>query len=96
MSLRPSRRLAPSACRYCVAMQSTILPTGGPLTGRWVRLDALSAADVGELAAILSDPAVYADGYVMHRRPVSREDARDLARSVFLTRPGQHPGEYWR
>lgn len=38
---------------------------------------------------ILSDPAVYAHGYVMHRRPTSLDDARDLARSVFLAAQGK-------
>jgi len=60
------------------------LPTGELLTGRWVRLDLLSEADLDELYPILADPAVYAHGYVMHRRPASLEDARDLARSLFL------------
>lgn len=62
----------------------TTLPTGGRLAGRWVRLDVLSEADLDELYPILADPAVYAHGYVMHRRPASLEDARDLARSRFL------------
>ena len=62
----------------------TTLPTGAPLAGRWVRLDALGEADLDELYPILADPAVYAHGYVMHRRPASPEDARDLARSRFL------------
>lgn len=71
---------------------TTKLPTGQPLVGRWVRLDPLTAADVDELYPILADPAVYADGYVMHRRPVSLDDARDLARAAFLTAQGQADG----
>ena len=50
----------------------TTLPTGEPLAGRWVRLDALGEADLDELYPILADPAVYAHGYVMHRRPPRR------------------------
>ncbi|MGE5287215.1 MAG: GNAT family N-acetyltransferase [Micromonosporaceae bacterium] len=74
-------------------MQLTTLPTGKPLVGRWVRLDLLSEADIDEMYPILSDPAVYAHGYVMHRRPVSLEDARDLARSVFLASQGEADGK---
>jgi RimJ/RimL family protein N-acetyltransferase len=74
-------------------MQSTILPTGEPLVGRWVRLDLLTEADTAEMYPILSDPAVYAHGYVMHRRPVTTEDARDLARSVFLAAQGEADGK---
>jgi RimJ/RimL family protein N-acetyltransferase len=60
--------------------------------GRWIRLDVLGEPDVDELCPILSDPAVYAGGYVMHRRPVSLDDARDLALSAFLPRPGEAGG----
>jgi N-acetyltransferase len=41
---------------------------------------------------ILADPAVYAHGYVMHRRPDSVADARDLTRSVFLAQQGEADG----
>lgn len=71
----------------------TTLPTGEPLTGQWVRLGLLSEADLDELYPILADPAVYAHGYVMHRRPASLEDARDLARSLFLPFPGPPDGK---
>jgi len=73
-------------------VQNTILPTGKPLFGRWVRLDLLTEADLDEMYPILSDPAVYAHGYGMHHRPTSLDDARDLARSVFLARQGQADG----
>jgi N-acetyltransferase len=68
------------------------LPTGKPLAGRWVRLDLLGEADLGEMYPLLSDPAVYEQGYVMHRRPASPDDASDLARSVFLRGQGQADG----
>jgi N-acetyltransferase len=71
----------------------TTLPGGKPLIGRWVRLDLLGEADLDELYPILSDPAVYASGYVMHHRPESPDDARDLARSVFLSGQGQADGQ---
>ncbi len=74
-------------------MPTTIIPTGESLTGRWVRLDLLTEADLGELWAVLSDPVVYSQGYVMHRRPASPDDARDLARSVFLTGQGKADGQ---
>ena len=73
-------------------MPSTIIPTGAPLAGRWVRLSLLTEADLGELSPILSDTAVYTQGYVMHRRPVSLDDAVDLGRSVFLAQQGQADG----
>jgi N-acetyltransferase len=73
-------------------VETTILPTGKPLIGRWVRLDLLAEADLDDLYPILSDPAVYDQGYVMHRRPASPDDSRDLARSVFLNGQGQADG----
>ena len=73
-------------------MPLPIIPTGQPLIGRWVRLDLLSEADIDELCPILSDPVVYTQGYVMHRRPASQGDARDLARSVFLAAQGEADG----
>jgi RimJ/RimL family protein N-acetyltransferase len=71
---------------------ATIIPTGKPLTGRYVRLDLLGEADIDEMFPILADPAVYAQGYVMHRRPVSLQDARELARARFLVAAGPPDG----
>jgi N-acetyltransferase len=73
-------------------VRSTTLPSGKPLVGRWVRLDLLGETDIDEMYPILSDPAVYAQGYVMHRRPISIDDARDLVKSVFLAAQGQADG----
>jgi RimJ/RimL family protein N-acetyltransferase len=92
--------IVPSRCggdhlrgdRYPEAVSSVILPTGSPLTGRWVRLELLSEADIDEMYSVLADPAVYAQGYGMHRRPVSLADARDLTRAVFLAGQGQADG----
>jgi N-acetyltransferase len=69
-----------------------ILPTGAPLAGRWVQLAVLSEADLDEMYPVLADPAVYAQGYAMHRRPVSLADARDLTRAVFLAGQGDADG----
>ena len=66
----------------------TILPTGEPIIGRYIRLDLLAEADLDEMYPLLSDPEVYASGYVMHRRPTSLADARELARERFLAEPG--------
>ena len=63
-----------------------------PLVGRHVRLDLLTDADLDELHPILAEPAVYADGYVMHRRPTSLDDARALARERFLRGQGAADG----
>jgi len=52
--------------------------------GEWVRLELLADGALDELYPLLSDPDVYADGYVMHRRPVSVADSRALVRSRFL------------
>lgn len=73
-------------------METISLPAGQPLIGRWVRLDLLAETDLDELYPILSDPAIYEQGYVMHRRPASPDDSRDLARSVFLRAQGQADG----
>jgi RimJ/RimL family protein N-acetyltransferase len=71
---------------------ATILPTGEPLVGRHLRLTVLTEADLDELYPILDDPKVYASGYVMHRRPTSALDSRDLAQR-FMARQGQADGE---
>ena len=63
---------------------TTNLPRDISLVGRHVKLDPLQAADLPELAPILMDAAVYASGYVMHRRPVTTADALALGRSRFL------------
>jgi RimJ/RimL family protein N-acetyltransferase len=68
------------------------LPSGVPLTGRWVRLDVLQEPDIDGLCPLLNDPELYAHGYVMHRRPSCLADARDLARSVFLSGQGEADG----
>jgi len=60
------------------------MPDGRPLAGTGVRLELLGDDAVDELYPLLSDPQVYADGYVMHRRPVSVEDSRALVTSRFL------------
>ncbi|UOY00995.1 GNAT family N-acetyltransferase [Blastococcus sp. PRF04-17] len=70
----------------------TVLPTGEPLVGRFVRLDLLTEADLPELFPLLADPAVYASGYVVHRRPTSLEDGVQLARERFLRGQGQADG----
>ncbi len=61
--------------------------------GRWVRLQFLGESDIDELCPLVGDPEVYAYGYVMHRRPSSLADARDLVRSVFLSRQGEADGK---
>jgi RimJ/RimL family protein N-acetyltransferase len=71
---------------------TTRLPTGEPLIGRFVRLDLLTEADLPELHPVLADPEVYAHGYVMHRRPTSRDDAVALARQRFMTGQGAADG----
>ena len=71
---------------------ATRLPTGEPLLGRFVRLDLLTEADLPELFPVLADPEIYANGYVMHRRPTSVADAVDLARERFMAGQGEADG----
>lgn len=73
-------------------MQTTTLPGAQPLIGHWIRLDLLGEQDLAEMYPLLSDPAVYEQGYVMHRRPSSPQDARELARTAFLAGQGQADG----
>lgn len=70
-----------------------ILPKPGPFEGETVRLDKLRDEDLDELFPILAAPEVYANGYVMHRRPVTAEDARALARERFLAGQGELDGK---
>lgn len=42
---------------------------------------------------LLCDPEVYAQGYVMHRRPSSLQDCVDLSRERFLVQQGQADGK---
>ena len=62
-----------------------MLPTGEPLVGTWVRLELLRDEAIDELFPLLGDPEVYADGYLMHRRPMSVDDNRALVTTRFLT-----------
>lgn len=71
----------------------TSLPGPGPLTGRWLRLEPLAEGDLEELYPILAHPEVYRHGYVMHRRPGSLDDARELAASRFLAGQGEADGK---
>ena len=72
-------------CSSLVLMPETILPTGEPIIGRHVRLDLLAEADLDEMYPLLRGPEGYASGYVMHRRPTSLADSRELARERFLS-----------
>ena len=71
---------------------TTRLPTGTSLIGRTVRLDVLTESDLPELYPVLGDREVYAQGYVMHRRPASLDDAVELARERFMTGQGAADG----
>lgn len=62
---------------------TAVLPSAEPLVGTCVRLDPLTGDDVDELAALLADPRLYAEGYVMHRRPSSPGDGRALVGERF-------------
>lgn len=63
------------------------LPQGSWLSGRFVRLGPVVEADLPALAGILAEPAVYGQGYVMHHRPTSADEALDMARLRYLDPP---------
>ncbi len=65
-----------------------MLPDGRVLRGRFVELSPVAETDLPWLAGILTDPAVYASGYVMHRRPATAGDALELAGDRYLSPPG--------
>lgn len=71
---------------------SALLPPADPLVGEVVRLDLLTEEDLPSLAPALRDERTYAHGYVMHRRPVTPEDAVAVARERFLARQGTADG----
>jgi RimJ/RimL family protein N-acetyltransferase len=75
------------------SMPTPLVPAGTPLRGRWLRLDLLGEDDLDELYPVLADPEVYRQGYVMHHRPESVEDAREVARRKFLPGQGQADGQ---
>ena len=70
------------------------LPTGQPLVGRHVQLTLLAEHELVSLSPLLADPRVYANGYVMHRRPVDLEDGIALARERFLHGQGTSRWSY--
>lgn len=71
-------------------------PTGEPLIGRFVRLDAMVAADAERLHAVYTDPAVYRQGYIMRPPPADLTEtatltaqdvaARGLGRTAYTVR----------
>ncbi len=63
------------------------LPTATSLTGRFVRLDPVTADDLPALAEILLEPAVYESGYVMRRRPETADQALAAAHEQYLDAP---------
>lgn len=71
---------------------SAVLPSSDPIIGSTIRLDLLTDSDLPALAPILMDDRVYADGYVMHRRPLTTEDAVAVARERFLAGQGTADG----
>lgn len=68
---------------YPGAVLNTTVPTAEPLTGRWVRLDLLTEADLDEMYPILSDPAVYA-------QPTGRTRSQAITGEV-PSRPAPRP-----
>lgn len=57
-----------------------------------MRLDLLTEQDLPDLAPMLMDERVYADGYVMHRRPTTSADGVTLAAELFMAGQGAADG----
>jgi RimJ/RimL family protein N-acetyltransferase len=58
-------------------------PTGQPLLGRFVRLDPVQPADAEGLHAVLTDPVVYTQGFIMRPPPADvAETQRRVAADV--------------
>ena len=51
-------------------------PTGQPLVGRFVRLDPVRPDDASGLHAVLTDPAVYTQGFIMRPPPADLDETR--------------------
>lgn len=51
-------------------------PTGRPLVGRFVRLDPVQPADAEGMHGVLTDPAVYSQGFIMRPPPVDLAETR--------------------
>ncbi|GAA1394263.1 GNAT family protein [Luteococcus peritonei] len=68
------------------------LPDEGPLTGPNLELRRLTEQDLPELAEIVTDPEVYAHGYVMHHRPTDPGEALELVRRQWLSDPTDRDG----
>jgi RimJ/RimL family protein N-acetyltransferase len=65
-------------------------PTGEPLIGRFVRLDPVQPADAEGLHAVLTDPAVYTQGFIMRPPPVDLAETRDrVAQDVAAREAGR-------
>jgi len=62
-------------------------PTGLPLVGRVVRLDAARPDDAEGLHAVLSDPVVYTQGYVMRPAPADLAETRSRLETDISARP---------
>lgn len=56
-------------------MPATV-PSGQPLVGRFVRLDPVQPDDAEGLHAVLSDPVVYTQGFIMRPPPVDLGETR--------------------
>ena len=62
-------------------------PTGVPLVGRHVRLDPVRPEDAAGLHAVLSDPVVYTQGYVMVPPPRDLAATHDWVAAAMAARP---------
>jgi RimJ/RimL family protein N-acetyltransferase len=61
-------------------------PTGEPLVGTYVRLDAVRAGDAEGLHAVYTDPSVYEQGYLMNRQPADLDETRATVAAAVAAR----------
>ena len=65
-------------------------PTGQPLLGRFVRLDPVQPSDAEGLHAVLTDPVVYTQGFIMRPPPADlAETQRRVAADVAARETGR-------
>jgi RimJ/RimL family protein N-acetyltransferase len=61
-------------------------PSGEPLVGRFVRLDPVRLEDAEPMHAVLTDPRVYTQGFIMHAPPTDLSASRAIVAKAVADR----------
>ena len=69
------------------------VPTPDSLAGTIVRLDQFTAGDADDLAALIQDPALHEDGFVMYPVPTTDEEALRIVWSRWVVTPNTDPAK---